>query len=107
VLHLKEPADQLGRMEVDAAQLQRTFFEPELNIKDPRNDKRLAYIPGTLNSADLRARVMKQPDSVVFELHPVPTRLIKETADRGGYLPPKSTWVEPKLRSGLFIHDIQ
>lgn len=107
VLHLKEPTDQLGRMEVDAAQLQRTFFEPELNIKDPRNDKRLAYIPGTLNSADLRARVMKQPDSVVFELHPVPTRLIKETADRGGYLPPKSTWVEPKLRSGLFIHDIQ
>jgi len=107
VLHLKEPTDQLVRNEVDAAQLQRTLFEPELKIQDPRNDKRLGYIPGTLNSTDLRDRAMKHSNRVVFELHPVPTQQIKKTADLGGYLPPKSTWVEPKLRSGLFIHDIQ
>ena len=51
-------------------------------------------------------RLIEQSDSrtesAIFEMHPVGTDQIKATADRGGFLPPKSSWVEPKLRSGLF-----
>lgn len=92
--------------EVDAERLQRVFFEPILGIHDARTDARIGYLPGTWSTAELQRQVKEQADRAIFELHPVLTNHIKRTADAGGFLPPKSTWIEPKLRSGLFIHEI-
>lgn len=93
--------------QVDAEVLQRLIFEPLFDVEDARSDPRLRYLPGTANSAELKARLNKYPDRAVFELHAVTPAQLMETADAHGFLPPKSTWIEPKLRSGLFIHQIQ
>ncbi|MGA0435632.1 MAG: DUF1015 family protein [Flavobacteriales bacterium] len=93
--------------QVDAEALQQTLFERSLGIADARNDERLTYIPGTKTTDELAMYVQRNPGAVLFELAPVSTEQIKATADRGAFLPPKSTWVEPKLRSGLFIHEIR
>ena len=95
------------RHQVDAEILQKLIFERLFDVKDARNDARLTYVPGTTNSVDLKARLNNYPDRAVFELHAVTSAQLMETADAQGFLPPKSTWIEPKLRSGLFIHEIQ
>ena len=91
---------------VDADLLQEHLFQRIFGISDARNDPRLKYAPGTLDSAGLKAEYAGQPGQTLFELHSVTPEQLMHTADRGGFLPPKSTWIEPKLRSGLFIHDI-
>jgi len=93
-------------MEVDASRLQRELFESVLGITDARNDTRLRYLPGTLDEQALLARATQNSGCAVFELHPVLSSQLKATADAGEFFPPKSTWIEPKLRSGLFIHQI-
>lgn len=93
--------------QVDAEALQQTLFEQSLGIIDARNDERLTYIPGTKTTVELAMHVQQNPGTVIFELAPVSTEQIKSTADRSAFLPPKSTWVEPKLRSGLFVHEIR
>lgn len=93
--------------QVDAEVLQSLIFEGLFDVRDARNDPRLKYVPGTADSAELKARVNKHPDRAVFELHAVTPEQLMQTADANGFLPPKSTWIEPKLRSGLFIHEIQ
>ena len=91
---------------VDAQILQTSVFEAVFGINDARNDPRLTYIPGTQNTSELLQQLSGQTNRVVFEMHPISTAQIKATADRSGFLPPKSSWIEPKLRSGLFIHEI-
>jgi uncharacterized protein (DUF1015 family) len=59
-----------------------------------------------MDSDELIAQCDEQIDRCIFEMSPMSTAQIKNTADRGGFLPPKSSWIEPKLRSGLFIHEI-
>lgn len=93
--------------QVDAEVLQSLIFEGLFDVRDARNDPRLKYVPGSADSAELKARVNKHPDRAVFELHAVTPEQLMQTADANGFLPPKSTWIEPKLRSGLFIHEIQ
>ena len=92
--------------EVDADFLQTQMLRPFFQVTDPRNDIRLRYIPGTGSRDGLLKRIDDQEDRCIFELHPVTSEQIKTTADRGGFLPPKSTWIEPKLRSGLFIYEL-
>ncbi len=91
---------------VDAEIIQNRIFEGLFGIEDVRNDPKLRYIPGTMDSHQLIEHSDSRTESAIFEMHPVGTDQIKATADRGGFLPPKSSWVEPKLRSGLFIHEI-
>lgn len=91
---------------VDAEIIQNRIFEGLFGIEDVRNDPKLRYIPGTIDSHQLIEHSDSRTESAIFEMHPVGTDQIKATADRGGFLPPKSSWVEPKLRSGLFIHEI-
>ena len=86
---------------IDASWLGEEVIEKLLNISDPRNNPNLKYIPGTATRENLLAK--KQ--NLVFCLHPIPVDQITNTADQGGHLPPKSTWVEPKLRSGLFVYE--
>lgn len=92
--------------EVDASRLQHELFEKVLGITDARNDVRLRYLPGTFNTEALTERAAQNAGCAIFELHPVLSSQLKATADAGGFLPPKSTWIEPKLRSGLFVHQI-
>ena len=75
------------------------MIEKVLGITDPRNNPDLKYIPGTESRED----IVKREGNLVFCLHPIPVDQITNTAD--GHLPPKSTWVEPKLRSGLFVYE--
>jgi len=89
---------------IDAGWLDDAVLGPVFGIHDTRNDARMAYIPGTEDRAALRRRAALHPDRTYFELHPVPTSQIKAVADAGGSFPPKSTWIEPKLRSALFVH---
>ncbi|MBL6865895.1 MAG: DUF1015 domain-containing protein [Flavobacteriales bacterium] len=91
---------------VDAEIIQNRIFEGLFGIEDARNNPKLRYIPGTMDSHQLIEHSDYRPESAIFEMHPVSTDQIKASADRGGFLPPKSSWVEPKLRSGLFIHEI-
>lgn len=73
-------------------------------IADPRNDHRLRYIPGAEARSEWWPRIARHPDRCVFELAPVSTNQLKRISDLGQTFPPKSTWIEPKLRSGLFIY---
>lgn len=86
---------------IDAQWLGEEVIEKLLGINDPRNNPNLKYIPGTESREDLANRKW----NLVFYLHPIPVNQIMNTADAGGHLPPKSTWVEPKLRSGLFVYE--
>ncbi len=92
---------------VDAELLQEHVFKRLFSIEDARNDPRLNYAPGTLDSAVLKAEYAGSFEKALFELHAVTPEQLMKTADQGGFLPPKSTWIEPKLRSGLFIHEIK
>ena len=86
---------------IDAQWLGEEVIEKVLGITDPRNNPDLKYIPGTESRED----IVKREGNLVFCLHPIPVDQITNTADEGGHLPPKSTWVEPKLRSGLFVYE--
>lgn len=92
---------------VDTDWLFQSILRPFFDISDARNDPRLKYLPGTLTSSELSSRILKYPDRCIFEMHPILMSKIKSIADTGGTLPPKSTWIEPKLRSGLFIHSFE
>ena len=91
----------------DSGVLQERVLGPVLHIGDPRSDPRIAFVGG--EAAD--ERVVDMVDSgmaaVGFLLSPVNIGTIMQVADRGGHMPPKSTWFEPKLRSGLLVHPIQ
>ncbi len=86
---------------IDAQWLGEEVIEKLLGINNPRNNPNLKYIPGTESREDL----VNRKENLVFYLHPIPVSQIMNTADAGGHLPPKSTWVEPKLRSGLFVYE--
>ena len=92
-----------GRLEVSL--LQRMLFQPVLGIADPRRSPRIDFVGGIRGIAELERRC--QQDCVAaFALSP--TRIVElfAVADAGRLMPPKSTWFEPKLRSGLFIHKL-
>ena len=85
---------------VDAAWLGSEVLDGLLGITDQRNDKRLKYVPGNCSKKEV-----SKMEGLVFYLHPIPMAQITDVADAGGHLPPKSTWVEPKMRSGLFVYE--
>ena len=88
---------------LDVAILQKNLLEPILNIKDPRTDKRIDFIGGIRGLGELERRV-DEGMKVAFSMYPTTIDELMEVADTGEVMPPKSTWFEPKLRSGLFIH---
>ena len=72
-------------------------------IEDPRRDKRIDFVGGIRDTAELEKRVKSGKAAVAFALHPVSIEQLIRVADAGQVMPPKSTWFEPKLRSGLFV----
>ncbi len=91
---------------LDVSALQERVLAPLLGINDPRTDMRISFVGGIKGSAELQRRVDSGEMSVAFELFPVSVSDIMDVADAGMIMPPKSTWFEPKLGSGWFIHQI-
>lgn len=88
---------------LDVSLLQDYLLEPVLGIKDPRTDRRIDFVGGIRGLGELESRVRKE-GGVAFCLYPVSMEDLERVADAGLLMPPKSTWFEPKLRSGLFLH---
>ena len=91
---------------LDASVLQDKLLEPVLGIHDPRSDPRIDFVGGIRGTAELERLVNEQGWAVAFSMHPTAMDELLAVADAGRLMPPKSTWFEPKLRSGLFIHRI-
>jgi uncharacterized protein (DUF1015 family) len=95
-------ADPIARLDVTV--LQDRVLAPLLGIDDPRTSKRIEFIGGIRGTGELERRVRDGRAAVAFSMHPTTVDQLMDIADAGAIMPPKSTWFEPKLRSGLFIH---
>ena len=95
-------ADLIGKLDVSI--LQDHLLGPVLGIKDPRTDDRIKFVGGIRGMDELERMVDQRGYAVAFSLHPPGIDDLVEIADAGMIMPPKSTWFEPKLRSGLFVH---
>jgi uncharacterized protein (DUF1015 family) len=89
---------------LDVSILQDSVLGPLLGIANPRTDKRISFIGGIRGTEELERVVDGGEFRVAFALHPTSIEDLMELADAGEIMPPKSTWFEPKLRSGLFVH---
>jgi uncharacterized protein (DUF1015 family) len=90
---------------LDVAILQNNILSPVLGIEDPKTDKRIDFVGGIRGIGELERRV-KTDSKVAFAMYPTSIHELFDVADANLLMPPKSTWFEPKLRSGLFIHTI-
>jgi uncharacterized protein (DUF1015 family) len=90
---------------LDVSILQDRILSPLLNINDPRTDKRIDFVGGIRGLDELERRV-EGDMALAFALYPVGIEDLLKVADQGMVMPPKSTWFEPKLASGLFLHSL-
>ena len=95
-------ADPISRLDVEG--LQQRLLAPVLGIDDPRTSKRIDFIGGIRGTGELVKLVDTGKAAVAFSMFPTTVQQLMDIADAGQIMPPKSTWFEPKLRSGLFIH---
>ena len=91
---------------LDVSILQNEILAPLLGITDPKTDQRISFIGGIRGLKELEKRVSAS-DTVAFAMYPTGIGELFAVADAGRLMPPKSTWFEPKLRSGLLIHKIE
>jgi uncharacterized protein (DUF1015 family) len=106
--HCQIPADRIPddvREGLDVEMLQRQLFRPILGIADPRRSPRIDFVGGIRGLGELERRC-NEDCAAAFALSPTGIDELFAVADAGKLMPPKSTWFEPKLRSGLFIHEI-
>lgn len=96
------PIDQL-----DVSILQDRLLKPVLGIDDPRTSKRIDFIGGIRGTAELEKLVNAKEHTVAFSMYPTTVDQLMAISDVDAIMPPKSTWFEPKLRSGLFIHTLE
>ncbi|HMG88574.1 MAG TPA: DUF1015 family protein [Chryseolinea sp.] len=89
---------------LDVTILSGKVLEPLLNIRDLRTDKRIDFVGGMRGLKELERRVDSGAMKVAFALYPVSMKQLIDIADSGEIMPPKTTWFEPKLRSGLVVH---
>ena len=95
-------SDTVNRLDVSI--LQNSLLDPLLGIHNPRTDQRIHFVGGIRGNDELVKLVDSGDYAVAFALHPTSIRELIELADQDQIMPPKSTWFEPKLRSGLFVH---
>jgi len=89
---------------LDVSILQDYLLGPILGIGDPRTDRRIDFIGGIRGMEELERLVDSRRFAVAFSMYPTTMGELMGVADTGLVMPPKSTWFEPKLRSGLFVH---
>lgn len=97
-------ADPIGVLDVDISS--RLILDDLLGIKDLRSDKRIDFVGGLRGLGELKRRVDSGEMRMALALYPVSMQQIMDIADSGKIMPPKATWFEPKLRSGLVIHKL-
>jgi len=91
---------------LDPAILSKNILAPILGIKDEKTDKNISFVAGNTPIDEIKEKVNTGEYAVAFILKPIPIKALKEVADKGKIMPPKSTYIEPKLRSGLTIYPI-
>lgn len=96
--------DPIGQLDVTI--LSKSVLEPILNISDLRTSKRIDFVGGIRGLNELEKKVNSGQYAVAFALYPVSMQQLINIADTGHIMPPKTTWFEPKLRSGLVIHEL-
>ena len=99
-----DDSDPIGVLDVTI--LSNLVLDSILGIKDLRTDKRIDFVGGIRGLGELSRRVDSGEMKVAFALYPVSMGQLIDIADTGNIMPPKTTWFEPKLRSGLFIHSL-
>ena len=99
-----DPADPVGQLDVST--LQSNLLSPILGIGDPRTDKRIDFVGGIRGLDTLSAQVDEGSMAVAFSMYPTTMDDLMDIADADAIMPPNSTWFEPKLRSGLFVHKL-
>lgn len=92
--------------QLDAQLLTDFILTPILGIEDLKTSKDIEFVPGTKDVKFIKDKIQKKEFEVAFLIHPVEMSAVKAVADAGKTMPPKSTWVEPKMRSGLTIYNI-
>jgi len=92
---------------LDVTILSEQILAPIFNIKDLRTDKRIDFVGGLRGLGELERRVNSGEMKVAFALYPVTMKQLIDIADTGNIMPPKTTWFEPKLRSGLVVHSLE
>ena len=97
-------SDPIGVLDVDISS--RLIFDSILGIKDFRTDKRIDFVGGLRGLEELKRRVDSGEMQMALALYPVSMQQIMDIANTGNIMPPKATWFEPKLRSGLVIHKL-
>lgn len=97
-----DPADPIGVLDVDISS--RLILDGLLGIKDLRKDSRIDFVGGLRGLGELQRRVDSGEMRLALALYPVSMKQIMDIADSGRIMPPKATWFEPKLRSGLVVH---
>lgn len=101
IVHNEQPVGSL-----DASILTEHILAPLLNIHDLKTDKRIAFVSGIKGMKALKDQVDSGKFTVAFGLYPVEMQQLKHIADTNNIMPPKTTWVEPKMRSGLVIYSL-
>ena len=104
-LNFKEPVPDDVIEALDVSILQDNLLAPILGIGDPRSDERIDFVGGVRGLKELERRVHEDM-AVAFSMYPTALDELMAVADAGKVMPPKSTWFEPKPRSGLFIHEL-
>ncbi len=99
---LTDEKNTVGRLDVSI--LQNHLLNPLLGIENPRTDKRISFVGGIRGVEELVRLVDSTEYCVAFSLYPTGIKELMDLADEDQIMPPKSTWFEPKLRSGLFVH---
>jgi uncharacterized protein (DUF1015 family) len=100
-----DDTDPIGVLDVTI--LSEQVLKPLLNIHDLRTDKRIDFVGGMRGLAELQRRVNSGGMKAAFALYPVSMQQLIDIADSGNIMPPKTTWFEPKLRSGLVVHSLR
>ena len=89
---------------LDCSIVQDRWLAPLFGITDPRRDRNVDFVGGIRGARELEQRVAREGWSLAIYLYPTRIEQLLEVSDAGLLMPPKSTWFEPKLRSGLFVH---
>jgi len=103
-MNLPKPADNNVVSKLDVARLQKGLLEPIFNIKDIRTDSNISFIGGIRGTDELERVVDKGSYQLAISMYPTSIEELIEVSDQGELMPPKSTWFEPKIKSGLIVH---
>jgi uncharacterized protein (DUF1015 family) len=107
MLTVKEPKEKINPVSrLDCFVLHQTIFEDILGIVDAKTDRRLEFMDGLRGMSGLQEAVDNKEFKIAFGLYPISFEELKDVADAQEIMPPKSTWIEPKMRSGLTIYEL-